>query len=144
MGFVFSTDFLLWRKSGTIDAVAGIPAFITAAAGKRRKVPARQYGRLRREADGTLCFVWRSWLVGLERKADLGRPNDYQGGSTLLYPVVLDNTGENVSFRLPPRYRGDSQVIVEALRLGGWRDVSVIRNTWKVLRQFFRTGKIAT
>jgi hypothetical protein len=135
MGFVFTTDFLFWRKSGNIDATVGIPAFITATAGKRWKVPARQYGRLRREADGTLCFVWRSWLVGLAHETNLGKPNDYQGGSTLLYPVVIEGTGDNVLFRLPPRYRRDLQAIPILLGLRGYRDVSIIRNTWKALKE---------
>ena len=143
MGFVFATDLLLWRKSGTIDGTVGIPAFITATAGKRWKLPARQYGRLRRETDGTLYFVWRSWLVGLKYEENLGRSGDYQGGSALLYPMVLEGTGENVLFRLPPRYRRDSQEVVNALGLCGCRDVSIIRNTWKLVRQFFSTRKTA-
>ena len=140
MGFVFATDFLLWRKTGTIDAVAGIPAFITATGGKQWKLPARQYGRLRRGAEGTLSFVWRSWLVGQKREVELGTPNNYQGGSSLLYPMVLDGTGESALFRFPPRYRNDAHVIADALGLRGYRDVSIIRNTWKALRQFFSTG----
>ena len=137
MGFVFATDFLLWRKSGTTDAVAGIPAFITATGGKQWKLPARQYGHLRRGADGTLSFIWRSWLVSSERRIDLGKPSEFQGGSSLLYPVVLESTGENVLFRLPPRYHRDSQAIAIALGLRGCQDISVVRNAWKALRRFF-------
>jgi hypothetical protein len=137
MGFVFSTDFLLWRKPRTIDGTNGIPAFITATAGKRWKLPARQYGSLRRETDGTLYFVWRPWLVGLQREVNLGRSSDYQGGSALLYPMVLEGTGDNVLFRLPPRYRNDALAVANALGLRGCRDVSVIRNMWKLLKQFF-------
>jgi hypothetical protein len=84
MGFIFTTDFLFWRKPNNIDATVGIPAFTTAMAGKRWKLPSRQYGHLRRGAEGTLYFVWCSWLVGPKCELDLGRPNDYQGGSTLL------------------------------------------------------------
>ena len=143
MGFVFATDILLWRKSGTINGTVGIPAFITATAGKRWKLPARQYGRLRYETDGTLYFVWRSWLVGLKHEKKLGHSNDYQGGSTLLYPMVFESAGENVLFRLPPRYRRDSLAITNALGLCGCRDVSIIRNTWKLVRQLFSTRKTA-
>ena len=140
MGFVFATDFLLWRKPGAIDAIAGIPAFITATEGKQWKLPARQYGRLRRGTDGTFSFVWRSWLVGQKREVELGTPNNYQGGSTLLYPVVLEGTGESALFRFPPRYRNDAQAIAAALGLCGCRDVSIVRNAWKALRQFFNAG----
>ena len=140
MGFVFSTDFLLWRKSGNIDTAVGIPAFITVTAGKRWKLPARQYGRLRRESDGTFCFVWRSWLVGPEHKIDLGKPSDFHGGSTLLYPVVLEGIGENVLFRLPPRYRRNAQEVSILLGLRDCHDTSIIRNTWKALKQLFNTG----
>jgi hypothetical protein len=140
MGFVFATDFLLWRKPGTINGAVGIPAFITATAGKRWKLPARQYGSLRCEKDGMLFFVWRPWLIGPQHEADLGRSGDYQGGSALLYPVVLEGTGESVLFRLPPRYRRDAQAVSDKLGLCGCRDVSVIRNLWKLLRQFFGIG----
>ena len=143
MGFVFSTDFLLWRKSGSIDTAVGIPAFITATAGKRWKLPARQYGHLRREADGTLCFAWRSWLVGPEHKIDLGKPSDFHGGSTLLYPVVLEGIGENVLFRLPPRYRRNAREVSILLGLRDCSDASIIRNTWKTLKQLFSTGMTA-
>jgi len=142
MGFIFSTDFLLWRKSGIIDATVGIPAFVTAAAGKRWKLPTRQYGRLRHGTEGTLYFVWRSWLIGPERETLLGKPSDYQCGSALLYPMVLEETDETVLFRLPPRYRRYSQMVTEVLKLNGWRDVSVVRNLWKLLREFFRSRQI--
>jgi len=135
MGFVFSTDFLLWRKSGVLDATAGISAFVTGTASKRWKIHKRQYGRLRRKADGALHFVCRSWIiVGLERKIDLGSPRDYLAGSTLLYPVILDDRGDQVLFRLPPRYRRDTQAITDLLGLYACRDVSIIRNIWKMLR----------
>jgi len=138
MGFVFATDFLFWRKSGGVDATSGVPAFITATAGKQWKLPARLYGRIQRKPDGTLFFVWRSWLVGPLRKRELGQSKNFQGGSTLLYPVVLDNTGTISLFRLPPRYRNDLQVITFALGLNGWRDVSIVRSMGSYLQQVFR------
>ena len=143
MGFVFATDFLLWRKPGNIDADAGIPAFITATAAKQWKCPARSYGRLRREPDKTLCFVWRPWLVGSLRKIDLGSSENFHGGSTLLYPVLLGSTGNNPLFRFPPRYRSDSQAVTDTLGLYGCRDISIVRGIWTSIRQFFRTGEVA-
>jgi len=143
MGFVFTTDFLLWRKSGTIDFPVRIPAFVTATAAKRWKLPARQYGHLRCELGGTLYFVWHPWLVGSKRETNLGYSSHYQGGVALLYLMVLDGTGESVLFRLPPRYRHDSQRVAEALGLCGCRDVSVLRGLWKSIKQLWGTGTIA-
>jgi hypothetical protein len=134
MGFVFATDLLLWRKSGGIDASAGIPAFATKTAGKRWKWPARLYGRLRRGPGDALYFAWRPWLIGSRREMDLGRPSDYQGGSTLLYPLVLEGDG-GALFRLPPRYRHDSRAVADALGLCGWRDVSILRGFRKQWRE---------
>ena len=134
MGFVFSTDLLLWRKSGGIDASVGIPAFATATAGRRWKWPARLYGRLRRGPGDALSFAWRPWLIGPRREMDLGRPGDYQGGSTLLYPLVLEGDG-GALFRLPPRYRHDSRAVADALGLCGWRDVSIVRGFMKQWRR---------
>jgi hypothetical protein len=138
MGFVFATDFLLWRKSGKVDAATGIPAFTTASAGKQWKLPARLYGYIQRRADGSLFFVWRPWLIGPLRRVELGQSNSFQGGSTLLYPVVLDGTGNISLFRLPPRYRSDVQIITSALGVSGWRDVSIVRGVWSYLQQIFK------
>ena len=138
MGFVFATDFLLWRKSGGVDATSGVPAFITATAGKQWKLPARLYGFIQRRSDDTLFFVWRPWLIGTLHEIELGQSKNFQGGSTLLYPVVLDNTQNTLLFRLPPRYRNDLQIITFALGLNGWSDVSIVRSMWSYLQQVFR------
>jgi hypothetical protein len=138
MGFVFATDFLLWRRSGGIDATAGIPVFISATAGKQWKLPARLYGYIQRRSDDMLFFVWRPWLVGPLREIELGQSRNFQSGSTLLYPVVLDSTGNISLFRLPPRYRRDVQTITSALRMSNWRDVSIVRSAWAYLQQVFR------
>ena len=138
MGFVFSTDFLLWRKSGGVDAAAGIPAFLTATAGKQWKLPARLYGYIQRRSNDTLYFVWRPWLIGPLHERNLGQSKNFQGGVTLLYPVVLDSTRNVLLFRLPPRYRGDMQSVTVALGLSGWHDVSIIRGMWSQLRQVFK------
>ena len=138
MGFVFATDFLFWRKSGGVDAVAGVPAFLTATAGKQWKLPARLYGYIQRRSDNTLFFIWRPWLIGALHEIELGQSKNFQGGSTLLYPVILDNTGNISLFRLPPRYRRDSQTIAVLLGLSGWRDVSIVRSMWSYLQKVFR------
>jgi len=139
MGFVFSTDFLLWRKPGNIDAAAGIPAFITRAAGKRWKLSARLYGRLRRGPGDALFFLWRPWLIGPRREVDLGPPKMFQCGSTLLYPVVLEGGKKPLLlFRLPPRYRRKAQAIADALDLRGLRDVSIVRGIWSNIKQYFQ------
>jgi hypothetical protein len=137
MGFVVETEFLLGRKSGSVDAASGIPAFITATGGKRWKLPARLYGSIQRKSDNALFFVWRPWLVGTLHEIELGQSQNFQGGSTLLYPVVLDNTGNLSLFRLPPRYRRDVQIITFALGMSSWRDVSIVRGMWYYLRQVF-------
>jgi hypothetical protein len=144
MGFVFSTDFLLWRRPGIIDAAAGIPAFITARAGKRWKQPARLYGRLRRGPGEALLFVWRPWLIGARREMDLGQPKNFQCGSTLLYPVVLEGAVEKplLLFRLPPRYRRNEKAIADALELCGWRDVSIFRGIWSTMKQYFQDRRL--
>jgi len=144
MGFVFATDFLLWRKPGAINATVGVPAFTTAVTAKRWKRPARLYGRLLRGPDDSLYFTWRPWLIGPKQRMNLGYSRDYQGGSTLLYPVVLENADEKLLFRLPPRYRHDSRKVAGVLGLRGWRDVSVVRgffhNIRELFRQFFKVG----
>jgi len=139
MGFIFATDFLLCRKPGNIEASVGVPAFITATAAKQWQCPARSYGRLRRGEDNMLFFAWRPWLIGPLREVALGQSHNFQCGSTLLYPMVLESNGKYPLFRLSPRYRRDSQAIADDLELCGWRDVSIVRSRMALLKQLFKT-----
>jgi hypothetical protein len=121
--------------------------FQPAAQGNRlftaRKIgntPARTYGRVRREPDGSLVMTYRPWLV-LPRCTVTLPPGRYVVGRGLFFPeIALDQNDQlRAMLNCPPRYRNHEQELSDALVLNGVRDVGLLRG-WAALREVFTGG----
>lgn len=141
-GAIYSWDWFTWRHGRfTPDAVAN--KMFTAE--KLGKTPIRTYGRLRKEAEGKLAFVYRPWLVLPEQRLELPA-GEYFVGRGLVYPEVLaegkPEEGAQRVLVLPPRYRSHEETIARLYGFGGVRDVGLLKG-FKAIWSFLSGGVTA-
>ena len=138
-GAIYSWDWFTWRHGRfTPDAVAN--KMFTAE--KLGKTPIRTYGRLVKEAEGKLAFVYRPWLVLPEQRLELPA-GKYFVGRGLVYPEVLAvakaDEGAQRVLVLPPRYRSHEETIAHLYGFGGVRDVGLLKG-FKAIWSFLSGG----
>lgn len=82
------------------------------------KVPHRSLGRVSRNGEGELVFIWRSWLVFAPQTETLTQGH-YIIGQGLIHSEILRVEEESTFdiFNLPPRCNGHEQAVAGALGL---------------------------
>ena len=113
---VFSWDFLTFRKDERWLTASRLRAF----SGAGLSLPKRTMGWLLLQADGSLRFVHRPWLLGPERTAPIER-GSLELGRALTHPCVVRRQAAGgkarVTVRLAPRYRRQYERLSAALAL---------------------------
>lgn len=119
-GLVFVWDFVTCRRNRFVPDQSTNRMFL---ARKINKVPARSYGKLLRDAKGSLVLIYRPWLVGRERALALPE-GSYTISRGLLYSQIMsvEGRGFTSAMLLPPRYRGHEEELVRIYGLTGVRD----------------------
>lgn len=110
---------------------------------KVNKVPARTYGKLKRDEKGNLVLTYRPWLVLPARTMTLPEGN-YAVGKAVFWQSLQRVEGDDSQniILLPPRYRGHEEELVKIYGLTGVREAG-LRRAWKWLKELF-TGRPAT
>jgi hypothetical protein len=93
---------------------------------KINKVPARTYGKLLRDAKGSLILIYRPWLVLRERALALPE-GSYAVSRGLFYSQIVrvEGRGLTSAMLLPPRYRGHEEELVPIYGLAGVREAGL-------------------
>ena len=122
-GLVLVWDFVTHRRSRFVPEKSANRMFL---ARKLNDVPARSYGKLLRDAKGSLVLIYRPWLVLRERTLVLPE-GSYAISRGLLYSqiVKVGGLGLTSTMLLPPRYRGHEEELVSIYGLAGVRDAGL-------------------
>jgi hypothetical protein len=122
-GLVFLWDFVTRRRSRFVPDKSANRMFL---ARKLNQVPARSYGKLLRDAKGSLVLIYRPWLVLRERALTLPE-GTYAISRGLLYSQIMraGSWGLTSAMLLPPRYRGHEEELVAIYGLAGVRDAGL-------------------
>ena len=101
------------------------------------KVPARTYGKLLRDDQGSLVLKYRPWLVLPERALVLPE-GSYTIARGLFYSQIMRVEGPGLAavILLPPRYRGHEEELVSMYGLAGVRDAG-LRAVSRWLKELF-------
>jgi hypothetical protein len=101
------------------------------------KVPARTYGALLRDEQGSLVLQYRPWLVLSKRDLELP-PGSYAIARGLFYSQIMRVEGHGLAavILLPPRYRGHEEELVSMYGLVGVRDAG-LRAVSRWLKELF-------
>ncbi len=97
------------------------------------KVPHRSLGRVSRNGEGELVFIWRSWLIFAPQTETLTQGH-YIIGQGLIHSEILRVEEESTFdiFNLPPRCNGHEQAVAGALGLTEIRPIG-LRAFWAAL-----------
>ncbi len=112
-------------------------------------VPIRTYGTLAREADGSLVFEYKPWLMMPPKRVKLA-PGDYAVGRGLFLRRILrpaDNDDSQEVFTLPPRYRGHEAAVTRIYGLGPEREIGLLRaimSIWRCIKWLVGVGQPAS
>ena len=122
-GLVFVWDFVTRRRDRFVPDQSTNRMFL---ARKINKVPARTYGKLLRDAKGSLVLTHRPWLVLRERALTLPE-GSYAISRGLLYSQIMRVGGRGLTsaLLLPPRYRGHEEELVPIYGLAGVREAGL-------------------
>lgn len=133
-GLAFIWDFVTRRSRRFVPEMTENKMFLGR---KIDAVPARTYGRLKRNDQGNLQLNYRPWLILPERTLILP-PARYEAARGLFYSEIVRVEEEQAKtiFLLPPRYRGHEAELVSIYKLPGVRDVT-LRAAWLWLRNAF-------
>ena len=133
-GHVFAWDIVTFRRKRFIPTVTRNRAFL---ARKLDGVPRRTFGHLTREADGSLVFSYRPWLVLAPRRVTLPRAR-YAIGRGFLHPELLEVRGTELEdvLDLPPRYCTHEAEFGLACGVEDVRDVGLLA-AWSWFRSLF-------
>ena len=103
---------------------------------KTSKVPIRTYGKLLRDHQGVLVFLYRPWLILPQRSLNLPA-GIYVVGKGLLYSEILRLEGPltRAVLLLPPRYRSHEQELAQVYGFAGVRD-SGLRAAFRWLKDW--------
>ena len=95
-------------------------------------------GRVSRNGEGELVFIWRSWLVFAPQTETLAQ-GQYIIGQGLIHSEILRLEEESTSdiFNLPPRCNGHEQAVAGALGLTEIRPIG-LRAFWAALSGLIR------
>jgi hypothetical protein len=104
------------------------------------KVPARTYGKLKRDEKGNLVLTYRPWLVLAPRTLVLPEGNYAVGKAVFWQSIqrVEGDEGQHILL-LPPRYGGHADVLVKIYNLSGVREAGLLA-MWKWIKEAF-SGK---
>lgn len=133
-GLVFIWDFVTGRcKRFKPDNVAN-KVFLGR---KIEKVPARTYGKLCRDGQGSLVVKYRPWLVFPVRTLILPE-GTFEVGRGVFYSEILriENSEAKTTLLLPPRYLGHESEVAQIYRFAGTRDVG-LRAIWAWVKSLF-------
>jgi hypothetical protein len=133
-GWTFIWDFVTGRKNRFRPDPKENKMFLGA---KMQKVPTRTYGKLLRNDQGELVFVYHPWLV-LPPRSLLLPTGNYESGRGLFYSEILQVEGDSLktAFLLPPHYLGHEEEVAKIYSFSGTRDVG-IRAAWAWLKSLF-------
>ena len=136
-GLVFVWDTLTFRRKRFTPDAAENKLFLWR---KVNKVPARTYGRLKRDDKGNFVLTYRPWLVLPARTVVLPE-GKYAVGNAVFWQSlqrVEGDDSENIVL-LPPRYRGHEEELVKVYGLTGVREAG-LRRAWKWIKDLFTGG----
>ena len=122
-GLAFVWDFVTRRCNRFVPDKSSNRMFL---ARQIDRVPARTYGKLLRDAKGSLVLIYRPWLVLRERTLLLPE-GSYAISRGLLYSqiVKVGGLGLTSAMLLPPRYREHEEELVPIYGLAGVRDAGL-------------------
>jgi hypothetical protein len=130
----FCWDFLTLRKKRFKPLPDANKMFST---GALKGVPRRTYGRLCKNPEGGLMFVFKPWLVLRERRVDVPEPAKLYVGRGLFFSML---DGDEASyFFLPPRYRTHEEELVTIYGFAGVREAG-LRKAWGWIRDTMGFG----
>jgi MFS family permease len=133
-GLVFVWDFVTLRRHRFVPDKAANRLFLARTI---NKVPARTYGTLLRDEQGSLVLKYRPWLVLPKRVLMLPEGN-YVVARGLFYSQIMRVEGQRLAavILLPPRYRGHEEELVSICGLAGVRDAG-LRAVTRWLKELF-------
>jgi hypothetical protein len=122
-GLVFVWELVTLRRKRFVPDPSANRMFL---ARQTNKVPARSYGKLLREEQGSLVLKYRPWLVLPERTLVLHKGR-YAVGKGLFYSQIMkvEEQGLTPAMLLPPRFRGHEEALVSIYGLTGVRDAGL-------------------
>jgi MFS family permease len=138
-GLVFVWDFVTLRRHRFVPDRAGNRLFL---ARPLNKVPARTYGTLLRDEQGSLVLKHRPWLVLPKRVLALPE-GSYAVARGLFYSQIVRVEGQGLTavILLPPRYRGHEEELVSIYGLAGVREAG-LRAVSRWLKELFRIRRL--
>lgn len=138
-GLAFVWDFVTGRRKRFTPDKTENKMFLGR---KVEGVPARTYGRLKRNENGRLTLRYRPWLILPERTLELPE-GTYAVGCGFFYSEILRVQGDEAKtvLLLPPRYLEHESALATIYGLSGTREVG-LRAAWSWLAGMFR-GKPA-
>ncbi|MSU58153.1 MAG: hypothetical protein EXS35_08235 [Pedosphaera sp.] len=124
-GMVFVWDFCTLRSSRFTPDKSENKMFLWR---KINKVPARTYGKLKRDEKGNLVLTYRPWLVFPARTLVLPE-GKYAVGKAVFWQSLqlVDGEHSRNMILLPPRYRGHAEELVKIYNLTGVREAGLLR-----------------
>lgn len=133
-GTLFAWDLVTFRRKRFVLEAGGIWLFSARPLGS---APTRAYGRLMRDDQGRLQFVWRPWLV-FPARTEVVPPGRYVVGKGLVHSEILrveEGRTPDV-FNLPPRCNSHEEGIA---RMYGFSEVRPVglRAAWTWLKGLF-------
>lgn len=133
-GLAYIWDFCTFRRSRFTPDPVENKIFLWR---KINKVPARTYGKLKRDAKGNLVITYRPWLVLPPRTLVLPE-GQYAVGKAVFWQSIQRVEGDAAEHMLllPPRYRGHAEELVKIYNLTGVREAG-LRAMWKWLKEAF-------
>ena len=136
-GLAYIWDFCTFRRTRFIPDPVENKLFLWR---QINKVPARTYGKLKRDEKGYLVLTYRPWLVLAPRTLVLPEGN-YAVGKAVFWQSIQRVEGEDGQHMLllPPRYRGHADSLVKIYNLSGVREAGLLA-MWKWIKEAF-SGK---
>jgi hypothetical protein len=105
------------------------------SAGSLRGVPVRTLGRLRKQADGSVKFVYRRWVIGPVREAVFPTPSTLHIGRGMFITDI--ETDQGAVGLLLPRHDDHEEELARVYGLAGVREAG-LRKAWGWLREAMR------
>lgn len=136
-GTLFSWEFFTGKSGRFTPAETGGNAMFSS--GALPGVPVRTYGQLARQADGSLQFTYRPWLVLAPKTATVPASARLAVGQGLFFSTVLGENG-GTFFILPPRYRGHEARLAQICQFPGGVQPAGLRKAWSALRELLTGG----
>jgi hypothetical protein len=133
-GMVFVWDSVTLRRHRFVPKSPGNRVYL---ARQFSKVPARTYGTLLRDEQGSLVLKYRPWLV-LPKRILVLPQGSYAVARGLFYSQIVrvDAQGLAAVVLLPPRYRGHEEELVSIYGLADVRDAG-LRAVSRWLKELF-------